>query len=188
MEKIFCILGKSSVGKDSLVSLVEDDLGMKSAVSFTTRPMREGEVNGKEYFFISDEDFRDLHGNNMLAEYTTYHVADNSTWYYGLTREELEKSKYGIVIVNPHGLEQLKEIYGDKVISILIDCDDMERLQRSIKRDAKANPKELCRRYLADEKDFDGLCCHYCIDTTKDPIGFSANTLKKIIIAEMVKL
>lgn len=187
MEKIFCILGKSSVGKDSLVTLVENDLGMKSAVSFTTRPMREGEVEGKEYFFISDEDFRDLHGNNMLAEYTTYHVADNSTWYYGLTREELEKSKYVIVIVNPHGLEQLKEIYGDKVISILVDCDDMERLQRSIKRDAKANPKELCRRFLQDMVDFETVKCDYVVYNTGLLLD-AVDEVKRIIKMEMSDL
>ena len=166
MEKIFCIVGKSSAGKDSIVSIVSDELQMPIATSFTTRPKRDGETEGKEYYFITEEEFMQKEQSDGIAECTVYNVADNQTWYYGLTREELEKGKHTLVIVNPDGLEQLTDLYGDKVVSILVECDGIERLERSIKRDKTANPRELCRRFLADEKDFENVVCDYVVDTT----------------------
>lgn len=166
MEKIFCILGKSSSGKDTLVSMTSEELKMPIATSFTTRPKREGEVEGREYNFITDEEFKDLYKKDMLAEFTSYNIADVGVSYYGLTKEELEKGKHTLVIVNPDGLQQLINIYGDKVVTILVECDGIERLERSIKRDKKANPRELCRRFLVDEDDFKDVVCDYVIDTT----------------------
>lgn len=187
MEKLFCALGKSGVGKDAIVSMTKDDLHMPIATSFTTRPMRDGEVDGREYHFITEEEFNELKESNQLAEYTEYNVADNSTWYYGLTKKELESHRYLMVIVNPHGLEQLTEIYGDKVVSILIECDDMDRIKRSINRDGKIKPKELCRRFLADEDDFENISYDYAIDNTERVID-AVNRFKKILVEEMCSL
>lgn len=184
MKKIFCVLAKSSAGKDAITSIVSEDLGIPMATSFTTRPMREGEVEGREYHFIDKETFKQLHRKNKLAEYTSYQVADSSKWYYGLTREELEKSEYTMVIVNPHGLEQLQKLYGDRVVSILVECNGMTRLKRSIKRDKKGNPKELCRRFLADEEDFKYVTCDYLV-YNEESLFEAVKRFKKIILEEM---
>lgn len=186
MKKLFCVLAKSSAGKDAITTQAKEELGLPIATSFTTRPMRSGEKEGREYYFIDDKSFWDLHGCDMLAEYTTYEVADNSTWYYGLTREELEKADYTMVIVNPHGLEQLTERYGDKIVSVLIECNGMTRLCRSICRDTKGNPKELCRRFLADEKDFENLLSDYIV-YNEGELREAVDAFKKIILTEMNK-
>lgn len=57
MGLIFCILGKSSTGKDSIFRelISDEDLNLRKIVTYTTRPMREGEKNGREYFFVSKE-------------------------------------------------------------------------------------------------------------------------------------
>ena len=187
MEKIFCVLGKSSAGKDTLVSIVSEELQMPVATSFTTRPKRDGEIEGREYHFITEEEFMQKEQEGGVAECTVYNVADNQTWYYGLTREELEKGRYALVIVNPDGLEQLTDLYGDKVVSILVECDGIERLERSIKRDKTANPRELCRRFLADEEMFLNIECDYIVYNGEGDRENSIFEFKKIIERELEK-
>lgn len=185
MEKIFCVLGKSSAGKDTLVAIVSKELQIPIATSVTTRSMREKESQGREYNFITEEEFKILKQKGEIAEYTTYNVADNQIWYYGLTREELEKNKHVMVIVNPDGLEQLTKIYEDKIVSILIECDGIERLKRSIERDKTANPKEICRRFLADEESFENIECDYIVYNGEGDRENSILEFKKIIEREL---
>lgn len=164
MKKIILIAGKACAGKDTLVKTIMKDLNLPMALSFTTRPMRTGEKQGVEYNFISDEVFWDLYEYNSLAEYTSYEVASGETWYYGLTKEELEKDDYVLAIVNPDGIRQIKEIYGDKAHIILITADDKQRIYRYLERDSGNNVVECCRRYLADEKDFEGMEYNFLVE------------------------
>lgn len=165
MRKLFTIMGKASTGKDTLTKMLHEKMELPIALSFTTRPMRNGETQGVEYDFITEKDFWDMHGCNLLAEYTSYDVAGGETWYYGLTREELEKSDYVLVIVNPDGFNQIKEIYGDKVCSILIDAPADVRIKRYLDRDIVTETKaeECCRRFLADQKDFKDMVTDYIV-------------------------
>lgn len=164
MKRIILIVGKACAGKDTLVKALMKEMNLPMALSFTTRPMRTGETQGIEYDFIDEQSFWDLHGNNMLAEYTSYDVANGDTWYYGLTREELEKDEYVLAIVNPDGAEQIKNIYGDKAHIILITADDKERIYRYLERDKDNNVAECCRRFLADEKDFAKMEYNYLVE------------------------
>lgn len=165
MRKLFTIMGKASTGKDTLTKMLHEKMELPIALSFTTRPMRNGETQGVEYDFITEKDFWDMHGCDLLAEYTSYDVTGGETWYYGLTREELEKSDYVLVIVNPDGFNQIKEIYGDKVCSILIDAPADVRIKRYLDRDIVTETKaeECCRRFLADQKDFKDMVTDYIV-------------------------
>lgn len=164
MKKIILIAGKACAGKDTLVKAIMEEMDLPMALSFTTRPMREGETQGVEYDFIDEQSFWDLYGYNMLAEHTSYEVANGDTWYYGLTKEELEKDEYVLAIVNPHGVEQIKKIYGDKVVVVYVTADDRERIYRYIERDTGNNVAECCRRFLADEKDFEGFEYNFLVE------------------------
>lgn len=170
MRKIFAIMGKASTGKDTLTKMLSEMLELPIALSFTTRPKRVGEKQGVEYNFISDSDFWDLHGCDLLAEYTSYEVASGETWHYGLTKEELEKAEYVLVIVNPDGFRQLTKIYGDKVCSILIDAPADVRIKRYLDRDTVTEEKaeECCRRFLADNKDFKGITTNHYVTNVGD--------------------
>lgn len=188
MRKIFAILGKASVGKDSIVSLLSQLTEFPIALSFTTRPMRKNEVQGKEYDFISKEKYDWLSDNNHLVEYTEYTVANGETWYYGLTREQLEQSDYILVIVNPHGFRQLKEVYGDKVCSILIDADAKTRIMRYLNRDTtdESKAEECCRRFLADQSDFKDLVTDYIVynNTELNECLYSLHNIIKMVVAK----
>lgn len=165
MRKIFAILGKASVGKDTLTSYLSELTEYPIALSFTTRPMRKNEEQGREYNFISKDKFDWLKEEGKLAEYTSYNVASGETWYYGSTKDELEKAEYVVFIVNPQGLKQLKDIYGDRVCSILINADAKIRITRYLNRDVVDEQKveECCRRFLADQDDFRNLKTDYVV-------------------------
>ena len=84
--KIFVITAPSSAGKDSIVNKLKHKYHVPT--SFTTRPKRDYEVDGKDYHFITKEDFLGMEINNEILEYREYHTLLNGepdTWYYGLT-------------------------------------------------------------------------------------------------------
>lgn len=166
MKKIFAIAGKACAGKDTLIKKLTKELDYKVALSFTTRPRRDGETQGVEYNFISDKDFWKLYYSKKLAEFTSYEVANGETWYYGLTKEELEKDEYVLVIVNPDGARQLRKIYGSKLEIIYITANNKERIKRYLDRDTSDNIAECYRRFLADEEDFEDFEYDYKVDNT----------------------
>lgn len=183
MEKIFLICGKSCAGKDTLTKEIMKSLKIPMALSFTTRPKRNGETQGVEYDFIDINKFEWLQDLNKLAEYTSYTVAGGDIWYYGLTKKELEKDKFVLAIVNPDGVKQIKELYGEDAIVIVIEADDKKRIKRYLDRDSANNIEECFRRYKADEKDFRNLKPDYTINNNDFKIGFKH--LEGIIRREM---
>lgn len=188
MRKLFTIMGKASTGKDTLTKMLHEKMELPIALSFTTRPMRNGEKQGVEYDFITEKDFWDMNGCGLLAEYTSYNVAGGDTWYYGLTKEELEKSDYVLVIVNPDGQRQIKDTYGERVVSIAIDAPADVRIKRYLDRDTVTEVKaeECCRRFLADNKDFKGVETEYTV-TNVGNIKDVYKTLEGIIRQEIAK-
>lgn len=161
MGKIYVVIGKSASGKDSIFKYLREDetLKLKTVVGYTTRPIRIGEQDGVEYFFVSDERFECLKVEGKIIEYRTYQTI-NGPWNYFTVNDgqiELEKSDY-LFINTLEAYNQIRKYFGeDKVIPIYIEVEDGERLSRALKREKKQltpNYAELCRRFLADNEDF----------------------------------
>lgn len=122
---LFCITGPSGSGKTSIMKNVMDN----EVGSITSRTMRNGEVNGREYLFFTKEDALWMVQNDELAEWTEY---DGNI--YGTTKQELKDkldNGHAYVICDNHGFEQFKEVY-DNVVSIFLyaskeDCFDNMR-------------------------------------------------------------
>ena len=70
MGKIFYILGKSSTGKDTIYkNILEDEtLGLKDIILYTTRPIRDGETDGKSYHFVSEKEYEDIKKSGLIIE------------------------------------------------------------------------------------------------------------------------
>ena len=66
MGKVFCIIGRSGVGKSTLERKVSERLNFKRLISCTTRPMRGGEKEGIDYYYINNDDFQKLQEDNQL--------------------------------------------------------------------------------------------------------------------------
>lgn len=161
MGKIFCLMGKSSSGKDTIFKeLIEDKtLGLKAIITYTTRPKRKNETNGVEYFFIDEEKLDKYDQDGKIIEKRVYNTVKGK-WYYSTIADgqvDLEASNY-ILIVTLEAYESLQEYFGhEKIIPIYIEVEDGIRLQRALDRENKQkdpNYTELCRRFIEDNKDF----------------------------------
>ena len=156
-KKLICICGKAASGKDILINMISKELSIPILVSHTSRPMRCGEIQGKTYHFVTSEEFNELLEDNKMLEHTTYNItSENRIYHYGLCKEEVDKHPYALVILNPHGIEQVLETeYKNNLETILIDCDDRTRLIRYLNRDENVNVEECIDRFQRDKKDFD---------------------------------
>ena len=161
MGKIFYIMGKSASGKDRIYSLLEDqrELKLKTLVLYTTRPIRDGEENGKNYYFVSDEKLNEFRKNGNVIEERSYHTV-YGIWTYFTADDgqvNLTESDY-LGIGTLESFMQLKKYYGENAVCpVYIQVEDGERLSRALKREKEQeNPKyeEMCRRFIADQSDF----------------------------------
>ena len=161
MGKIFCIMGKSATGKDTIYKrLLEDEsLNLRKIVTYTTRPIREGEKEGEEYFFIGEEEVKRLSDEGKIVELRAYNTV-HGIWKYMTVEDEnidLTKNDY-LVIGTPESYRKCVEHFGrEKMVPLLIEVDDGTRLERALRRErAQEHPKyeEMCRRFLADAEDF----------------------------------
>ena len=141
MNHIFYIMGKSASGKDRIYrELLRDFEGrLEKIVLYTTRPMREGEKDGREYFFVDEERFCRFREEKKLLEARAY------------------TSSY-LAIGTLESYIQMKQYYPEGVLCpVYVEVEDGERLTRALEREKKeAFPRyaELCRRFLADCEDF----------------------------------
>jgi guanylate kinase len=153
LNKLYCLLGKSASGKSTIERLLEEK-GLKRLISCTTRPMREKEQHGTDYFYISEQEFESFKNNNKLLEYTEYRG-----WHYGLSIEQIDMNddKDYIAVIEPHGYRMIKEQLGDKAIGIYITVQDKERLIRALNREIFPDVDEVVRRFISDKELFKGI-------------------------------
>lgn len=162
MGKIFYIMGKSSSGKDTIFKSVSEQMPeLKTIVLYTTRPIRAGEREGKEYYFVEEEKRLELEQAGKVIESRTYQTV-HGLWSYFTVDDgqiDLEEENY-IVIGTLESYEKMCHYFGRaKMVPIYIEIEDGERLTRAMKREqSQKEPKyeELCRRFLADARDFSG--------------------------------
>lgn len=161
MGKIFIVMGKSATGKDTIYKklLESEELNLKTAVMYTTRPIRMSEEDGVEYHFVDEKTLLELQKQNKIIEHRSYDTI-HGTWHYFTVNDgqiNLEERDY-LMIGTLETYAQIREYFGkDRVIPIYIEVEDGIRLLRALKREQKQEqPKyaEMCRRFLADEEDF----------------------------------
>jgi len=161
MGRIFYLMGKSSSGKDTIYKhlMAKPALGLLPIVQYTTRPIRSEETEGVEYHFVTEEELDELDQQGKLIESRAYHTW-LGLWIYATVSDEsidLEHHDY-LVIGTLESFLKVQSYFGsDKVLPIMIECDDGVRLQRALDRErSQEEPKygEMCRRFLADEQDF----------------------------------
>lgn len=161
MGKIFCLMGKSNSGKDTIFKELMKDKGLelKAIVSYTTRPIRSNECNGREYYFIDEITLEKYRNEGKVIEERNYNTV-HGVWYYCTIDDKqvnIEENNYLLIVT----LEAYKDIalyFGEEnVIPFYIELDDGVRLERALKREREEkspNYDELCRRFLADNIDF----------------------------------
>lgn len=161
MGKIFCLIGKSSCGKDTLYKRILSDgnLPLKTLVSYTTRPIRSGETNGVEYYFLTEEQLQTLEMEDKIIELRAYHTVHGIWKYFTVNDHQINLSENDYLVIGTlESFQKLQEYFGaEQLVPLYIEVDSGERLQRALTRERlQQEPKyaELCRRFLADESDF----------------------------------
>lgn len=161
MGYIFCLMGKSSSGKDSVYRrlLSDNSLGLKRLVTGTTRPIREGERDGVEYYFYTDAQLEELKRDGKIVECRAYHTAHGIWHYFTVAHEHMDVTRQDYLTINTlEAYVRLRDYYGrDCLVPIYLEVEDGERLRRALEREmGESEPKyrEMCRRFLADEEDF----------------------------------
>lgn len=161
MGKIFYIMGKSSSGKDSIYRQLEGNpkLGLKRLVIYTTRPIRDGEENGREYFFADENKLKEFRRNGKLIEARTYQTVYGPWTYFTADDGQVSVGNDSYLGIGTlESFVRLREYYGNEVMwPIYIEVEDGERLERALAREKTQEvPKyeEMCRRFLADQNDF----------------------------------
>lgn len=165
MGHIFCLMGKSASGKDSIYGklLENKSLGLQRIVTGTTRPIREGEKNGVEYYFYTNEELAQLKKNGQVIECRSYETVHGIWNYFTVADEHLDPNQHDYLTINTLEAYLMLRDYFDRyykkglLVPIYLEVEDGIRLQRALNRELQqADPKykELCRRFLADEEDF----------------------------------
>lgn len=160
MGKIYCLMGKSSSGKDSIYrELLQRGLSLETIVPYTTRPIREGEFPGETYVFCDENEVRRLSDEGRIIELRAYQTVFGIWKYFTVDdgQIDLENRSY-LYIVTLGGYVRMREYFGThRVVPLYIEVEDGERLMRAIARERQQQVpqyEEMCRRFLADAVDF----------------------------------
>ena len=155
--KILALIGEAGTGKDTLMrEVLKQNPSLNEIISCTTRPPREGEVEGKNYYFLSNEDFTQKLLNNEMLEATVF-----NNWCYGTSLDSLDSTKVNIGVFNPAGIESLMTHSNIYIVVYYVRTSDKNRLIRQLNRETNPNVEEIIRRYQADNFDFADLPFHY---------------------------
>ena len=165
--QIVALFGPAGSGKDYLLNKIlekEENLEeINGIISQTTRPPRDNEEDGINYYFKTVEQFKkDIEDNNLL-EWTYFRE-----WYYGTNLYALDDDKINIGVFNVYGIRKLLDDPRVEVYPVAITASPKVRLIRQLTREAEPNIKEIFRRYDADEKDLSFIDFHYNIIRNED--------------------
>ncbi len=162
MSKLFCIMGKSASGKDTIFKKLTQDenLDLKRVVSYTTRPMREGEQEGVEYHFVTAQRLEELQKEGKVIERRDYSTVHGIWSYFTVDDGQVNFSlnQDSIIIGTLESYQKIRTYFGKaNVIPLYIHVEDGLRLERALERERQQEEPgyaEMCRRFLADAQDF----------------------------------
>ena len=160
MGKIYCVMGKSSSGKDTVYKkLKEQYKEFRLIVPYTTRPIREGEKDGVEYYFVDPEQFRAMKEDGKVIESRSYNTKCGIWTYFTADDGQIYLSAADYLLIGTLvSYQALREYFGEEaIVPVYLEVEDGLRLARALERERRQEkPKyaEMCRRFLADEEDF----------------------------------
>ena len=161
MGRIYYLLGKSATGKDTLYKeILKRRPKLRTVTMYTTRPIREGETDGVDYFFTDREELARRLASGKVIESRTYQTIAGPWTYYTVDDGQFDVAddESCLMIGTLESYEKMCTYFeAGKMVPVYIEVPDGIRLLRAVKREEnqkKPNYREVCRRYLADEKDF----------------------------------
>lgn len=163
--KLIAIIGKSGSGKNTILNnffetpyaikgwtqkdIIEFEKKYHIVVPFTTRPMRQGEIEGVDYHFLDEDNIGELIEDGSVAQ-----VEDFRGWLYGTLWSELKEDKLNIGIFNPRAVDHLNDYIDLDITTVYITAPGKDRLLRQLQREDNPDVNEIIRRYGTDDEDF----------------------------------
>ena len=155
--KIVALIGEAGSGKDFLLRCAREQYPeFHEIISCTTRPKRMGEVEGRNYYFLENQNFIDKVANLEMLEYTEF-----NGWYYGTMLSALKPDQVNIGVFNPAGIKRLLKREDIDLKVFYVRAPAKTRLMRQLQREDDPNVDEVVRRYQTDKADFEKLPFEY---------------------------
>ncbi len=179
---IFCIMGISGAGKTTIARKVAKKLKMNLVISYTSRPIREGEVANVDYHYVDNKYFEE--NKDDFIEIRDYQVFDGSIWKYGFKKTDFPDPKADyLVVIETDGFAVFSEYFGrDKLKPIVINSNFFDLVERTRKRGD--NPEEIKRRINDDERKFEEFAKTEQVSNVYNmfDIDFAVKQVEKIIL------
>jgi guanylate kinase len=160
--ELVVISGPSGAGKTTIIKKLFEDKDLKDklmfSVSHTTRKKREGEVEGQDYFFVSEEEFMRMVGKGKFIEWAKVHGNLYGTSYENIKLAQ-KSGKLLILDIDVQGAEKVREKMGDSAIFIFIKPPNLDELKRRL--ESRGDTKDIetrinnAKKELEYEKKFD---------------------------------
>ncbi len=183
---MFILSSPSGAGKTTLADrLLANDDALTLSVSATTRPRRPGEAHGKDYYFVSEDEFIRMRDNNEFLEWANvfghYYATPRS-----LVEETLRQGKDVLFDIDWQGAQQLDEVAGEDVVKVFILPPSREELERRLRKRAQ-DPENVVKKRMAKADsemshwaEYDYVIINYDLDE-------SEKLLRSILFAERLK-
>jgi guanylate kinase len=181
---LLIISGPSGSGKGTVVKQLDKEKGYALSISLTTRTKRNGEIDGKDYFFSTVDEFHKQRENNQLLEHAVF--CNN---FYGTPRfyveEQIELGKIVVLEIDVNGALQVKEKFPESVLLFLMPPTLEELSRRLINR--KTEDEDSIRGRLKRAVEEIKLIDKYDYLVINDKISDAANDINTIVAAEKLK-
>ena len=184
---VLVLSGPSGAGKSSLINKISDDIGdYYFSISTTTRPMRNGEVEGIDYHFVSEEEFqKDIEDDNFL-EYALVHGN-----YYGTSlkpvREALHEGKLVVFDIDVQGNTAVKNRLGDITTSVFITPPTLSELKRRLENRSTDSQEVIDNRIKMAKREIQRMS-EYEFLIVNDDLDVAAEVLKQIAKTARIKI
>lgn len=184
---LIIISGTTCAGKGAVIdALLQKNTNLSLSISYTSRKMREGEINGKDYIFITKKEFEDKIENNEFLEYAYVHNSN----YYGTPKTEIkEKLNNGqdvILEIEVQGAMKVKEIFPETIL-IFIMAPSMEEVKRRIKTRGQENNEQIIKRFKTAYQEINEIP-KYNYVVVNDKIENAVNKIEAILISEKCRV
>lgn len=185
--QLIIISGTTCAGKGTVVKeLLKRNANLAVSISYTSRPQRDGEINGKDYFFVTSEEFEQKIAHNDFLEYAKVQYG----MYYGTPKEEVKKllaqGKDVILEIDVQGAKQIKEIFPETIL-IFIMAPSMSEVKRRIKARGKENNKQIIERFKVAYNELNEIN-KYNYVVVNDEVENAVKKIEAILLSEKCRV
>lgn len=183
LGKIIIISAPSGCGKSTIINAIlsQGDIDLQFSVSATSRPPREGEVHGVNYFFLTEQEFREKISQDAFVEYEEVYAGR----FYGTLKSEVERicdQGHNVILdIDVKGGVNVKRLYGDRAISIFIMPPSVEELRRRLET-RNTDSQEMINERVGKAQYEIGFAPQYDCRIVNDDLEIAINQTRTTIL------